>query len=60
MQVAVGASLMAVVAMSAGAIVAFVRGGWTNLKVAICSGMRHRYGRYSGGFSGTIRVNNFS
>jgi len=35
MQVAVGVSLMAVVAMSAAAIVAFVRGGWTNLKVAI-------------------------
>jgi uncharacterized protein len=35
MQVAVGASLMAVVATSAGASVAFVRDGWTNLKVAI-------------------------
>jgi uncharacterized protein len=35
MQVAVGASLMAVVATSAGAGVAFVRDGWTNLKVAI-------------------------
>ncbi len=35
MQAAVGASLMAVVATSAGASVAFVRDGWTNLKVAI-------------------------
>ncbi|HJU27804.1 MAG TPA: sulfite exporter TauE/SafE family protein, partial [Candidatus Binataceae bacterium] len=35
MPVAVGASLMAVVATSAGASVAFVRDGWTNLKVAI-------------------------
>jgi uncharacterized protein len=35
MQVAVGASLIAVVATSAGASVAFVRDGWTNLKVAI-------------------------
>src|ERR1700758_3107953 len=35
MRVAVGASLMAVVATSAGASVAFVRDGWTNIKVAI-------------------------
>jgi len=35
MKVAVGASLMAVVATSAGASVAFVRDGWTNIKVAI-------------------------
>jgi uncharacterized protein len=35
MQVAIGASLTAVVATSAGASVAFVRDGWTNLKVAI-------------------------
>ncbi len=35
MQAAVGASLMAVVATSAGASVAFVRDGWTNIKVAI-------------------------
>src|SRR5215471_13766252 len=35
MQVAVGASLIAVVATSAGASVAFVRDGWANLKVAI-------------------------
>jgi uncharacterized protein len=35
MQPAVGASLMAVVATSAGASVAFVRDGWTNIKVAI-------------------------
>jgi uncharacterized protein len=35
MQVAVGASLMSVVATSAGASVAFVRDGWTNLRVAI-------------------------
>ncbi len=35
MQVAVGASLISVVATSAGASVAFVRDGWTNLKVAM-------------------------
>ncbi len=35
MKVAVGASLIAVVATSAGASVAFVRDGWTNLKVAM-------------------------
>ena len=35
MQAAVGASLLAVVATSAGASVAFVRDGWTNLRVAI-------------------------
>lgn len=35
MQVAVGASLISVVATSAGASVAFVRDGWTNLRVAI-------------------------
>jgi uncharacterized protein len=35
MKVAVEASLMAVVATSAGASVAFVRDGWTNIKVAI-------------------------
>ncbi len=35
MQVAVGASLIAVVATSAGASVAFVRDGWTNLRVAM-------------------------
>ncbi len=35
MQTAVGASLLAVVATSAGASVAFVRDGWTNLRVAI-------------------------
>ncbi len=35
MQIAVGASLIAVVATSAGASVAFVRDGWTNLRVAI-------------------------
>ncbi len=34
-QTAVGASLLAVVATSAGASVAFVRDGWTNLRVAI-------------------------
>ena len=35
MQVAIGASLISVVATSAGASVAFVRDGWTNLRVAI-------------------------
>ncbi len=35
MTVAVGASLISVVATSAGASVAFVRDGWTNLKVAM-------------------------
>jgi len=35
MTVAVGASLVSVVATSAGASVAFVRDGWTNLKVAM-------------------------
>jgi uncharacterized membrane protein YfcA len=35
MYVAVGASLMSVVATSAGASVAFVRDGWTNLRVAM-------------------------
>jgi uncharacterized protein len=35
MEVAVGASLISVVATSAGASVAFVRDGWTNLKVAM-------------------------
>src|SRR6202040_2138209 len=35
MKVAVGASLISVVAPSAGASVAFVRDGWTNLKVAM-------------------------
>jgi uncharacterized membrane protein YfcA len=35
MPVAVGASLISVVATSAGASVAFVRDGWTNLKVAM-------------------------
>lgn len=35
MQAAIGASLLAVVATSAGASVAFVRDGWTNLRVAI-------------------------
>jgi hypothetical protein len=35
MRIAVGASLIAVVATSAGASVAFVRDGWTNLKVAM-------------------------
>jgi uncharacterized membrane protein YfcA len=35
MQTAIGASLMAVVATSAGASVAFVRDGWTNLRVAM-------------------------
>lgn len=35
MEVAVGASLVSVVATSAGASVAFVRDGWTNLKVAM-------------------------
>ncbi len=34
-QVAIGASLISVVATSAGASVAFVRDGWTNLRVAI-------------------------
>lgn len=35
MTVAIGASLISVVATSAGASVAFVRDGWTNLKVAM-------------------------
>ena len=35
MRVAVGASLISVVATSAGASVAFVRDGWTNLKIAM-------------------------
>jgi uncharacterized protein len=35
MRVAVGASLISVVANSAGASVAFVRDGWTSLKVAM-------------------------
>src|SRR5579871_7035374 len=35
MSIAVGASLISVVATSAGASVAFVRDGWTNLKVAM-------------------------
>src|SRR5690348_17437303 len=35
MKIAVGASLISVVATSAGASVAFVRDGWTNLKVAM-------------------------
>src|SRR5882762_3326081 len=35
MKVAVGASLISVVAVTAGASVAFVRDGWTNLKVAM-------------------------
>jgi uncharacterized membrane protein YfcA len=35
MQVAIGASLISVVATSAGASVAFVRDGWTNLRVAM-------------------------
>jgi uncharacterized membrane protein YfcA len=35
MRVAVGASLISVVATSAGASVAFVRDGWTNLRVAM-------------------------
>jgi uncharacterized membrane protein YfcA len=35
MQVAISASLIAVVATSAGASVAFVRDGWTNLRVAM-------------------------
>ncbi|MGH7934916.1 MAG: sulfite exporter TauE/SafE family protein [Candidatus Binataceae bacterium] len=35
MQVAVGVSLISVVATSAGASVAFVRDGWTNLRVAM-------------------------
>lgn len=35
MRVAIGASLISVVATSAGASVAFVRDGWTNLKVAM-------------------------
>jgi uncharacterized membrane protein YfcA len=35
MHIAIGASLISVVATSAGASVAFVRDGWTNLRVAI-------------------------
>ena len=35
MGVAVGASMISVVATSAGASVAFVRDGWTNLRVAM-------------------------
>src|SRR5690242_7234434 len=35
MEVAVGASMISVVATSAGASVAFVRDGWTNLRVAM-------------------------
>ena len=35
MGIAVGASLISVVATSAGASVAFVRDGWTNLRVAM-------------------------
>ena len=35
MKVAVGASMISVVATSAGASVAFVRDGWTNLRVAM-------------------------
>ena len=35
MQVAVGASMISVVATSAGDSVAFVRDGWTNLRVAM-------------------------
>ena len=35
MEIAVGASLISVVATSAGASVAFVRDGWTNLRVAM-------------------------
>ena len=35
MKVAIAASLISVVATSAGASVAFVRDGWTNLKVAM-------------------------
>ncbi len=35
MRIAIGASLISVVATSAGASVAFVRDGWTNLKVAM-------------------------
>src|SRR5258708_12059993 len=35
MHVAIGASLISVVATSAGASVAFVRDGWTNLRVAM-------------------------
>ncbi|MGH7838581.1 MAG: sulfite exporter TauE/SafE family protein, partial [Candidatus Binataceae bacterium] len=35
MRIAVGASLISVVATSAGASVAFVRDGWTNLKIAM-------------------------
>jgi uncharacterized membrane protein YfcA len=35
MHIAIGASLISVVATSAGASVAFVRDGWTNLKVAM-------------------------
>ena len=40
MKVAVGASLISVVATSAGASVAFVRDGWTNLKLRWCSNAR--------------------
>ena len=35
MRIAVGASLISVVATSAGASVAFVRDGWTNVRLAI-------------------------
>jgi uncharacterized membrane protein YfcA len=60
MQVAIGASLTAVVATSAGASVAFVRDGWTNLKVAIVSGVRDRYRRDRRRFPGRIGVNHSS
>ena len=55
MQIAVGASLLSVVATSAGASVAFVRDGWTNLRVAIvleCATVSGALlGAYAAGFS---------
>jgi uncharacterized membrane protein YfcA len=50
MYVAVGASLMSVVATSAGASVAFVRDGWTNLRVAMVLECATVTGAVSGAF----------
>lgn len=51
MHVAVGASLISVVATSAGASVAFVRDGWTNLRVAMLLECATVTGAVSGAFA---------
>ncbi len=55
MTVAIGASLISVVATSAGASVAFVRDGWTNLKVAMVLEVRDGHRRGDGSLSGRRR-----